>query len=121
MGKELLRKQLVSIQRLTQEQVCEIGSLLLSYNVDALKGVIKDPASSSLRVWMASASLKGIKDGDMVKMNQLLDRIVGRVSDRIEITTGENPIKVRVETMTREERLAEIDRLREIREKAGDD
>lgn len=121
-GGKLHNPELRAIKRLTSAEVAEIGSLIVKKNIAGLQAVAKDPESSALKVWMAAIAIKGIKSGDASKLDVLLNRITGKVKERIELS-GEDggPIRSVVGNMTKEERLAEIRRLRKLRKEAGED
>lgn len=74
------------IRRLTREEVSEIGSLILEGNLEKLQSVRDQPEASVLKVWFASVAVKAISKGDAHALTIILDRIVGKVKDTIELT-----------------------------------
>lgn len=119
--------ELRRIKRVTQAEVAEIGSLIVGKDLNALKQIVADAKSgakkhSALKLWMATVAIKGITSGDSHRLNALLDRVVGKVKEKIELTGhGDGPIRSITTTMTKEERLLEIKRLAKARKECDDD
>lgn len=127
-GANQFTKEMRAVRRLAAAEVAEIGTLIVSKNATKLKAILSDaknnPESkhSALKVWMAAIALKGITKGDPNAMDVLLNRVVGRVKEKIELTGEEGgPLRHLVGAMTPEERQAELRRLRKMRSDAGDD
>lgn len=128
LGGRLHNPELRAIKRLTAHEVAEIGSLIVSKNLSKLRAIVKDardnPDSkhSGLKSWIAMVAIKGISKGDAHALDVLLNRLIGKVSDKVQVT-GEDggPIRSLVGAMTREDRLAELKRLRKMRQEAGED
>ncbi len=74
-----------AIKKLTQDQISEIGSFILSNNKEKLNEIVQDKDASILKVWICSIAGNAIKKGDASALNTLLDRIVGKVTDKIEV------------------------------------
>jgi hypothetical protein len=72
------------IRALTQEQVEEVGDLILMGNFEALKALKDDPSASVLKTAIAAVAMKIIKKGDAQALNVLLDRLVGKIPSRYE-------------------------------------
>lgn len=126
LGGKLANPELRAIKRLTSIEVAEIGKLVISKNSAKLKAMIEDSANnpeskhSALKIWIATVAYKGIKKGDAHALDILLNRLIGKVKDKIEITGGDGgPIRQKVEAMTPDERKAELRRLRLARKEAG--
>lgn len=119
---------MVRLKRLTNAEVAEIGTLIVLGNEQALSDIILDSEidpkcqHSALKVWMARIALNGIRRGDGHALDKFLDRVVGKVREKIEIS-GEDggPIRNQIIQMTPAERLKELKRLRKKRKEAGHD
>lgn len=109
-----------SVKQLTEKQVIECASLLLSNNINKLDLIRRDRHSSALQVWIAEVAKKGIKHGDMQSLDALLTRVIGKPKQTIQLQ-GDPEAPIVTTTMTREERRAEIERLSQNRMIAGDD
>jgi hypothetical protein len=111
-----------AVKRLTAGQIAELGAHIVTSNLEGLQKVAKDPASSTLQVWIATVAIKGVKTGDMSRLDQLLNRLVGRVKETIELSgEGGGPMRAIIGAMTPEERELELERLRSMRKDAGND
>lgn len=113
---------LKAVRRLSAAQVAEIGALVITSNLEGLKKIAENPNSSALQVWMATIAIRGVKTGDAHRLDILLNRLVGRVKETIELS-GENggPIRSLIGAMSPEERAEELARLRAMRKDAGYD
>lgn len=77
-------KEIKRIKHLTQDQIAELGSLLLAGNVEGIKSVVTDKDASALKVWFATIIMKGITKGDPLILNTFLDRVVGKIPERVQ-------------------------------------
>lgn len=105
---------LKAVRRLTQSEVAELGTMILEGNLAALIAIKDDKESSVLKVWFAAVAVKAISRGDAAALNAILDRIVGRSKETVELT-GKNGNPIEVVHKTKAEREAEIARLLEKR------
>jgi hypothetical protein len=96
-------------RKLTQEQLEEVMTLILSTDpADLQAQAAKNP--SVLKLWIANAASVGLKKGDTAPLVMMLDRILGKPKERVEITNKPSD-------MTDEELRAEIKRLEQITQK----
>lgn len=120
-GRIKLTPKFREIQKLTRAQIEEIGSLILSGNLQKLKDITQNPDSNVLQVWIASGAIAGVNRGDLNSMNALLDRIVGRMPAPVEIS---GPDKKPIEVEMKRKALIELGKNESIMElihKASDD
>jgi hypothetical protein len=85
-----------SMRKLSQREVEELGSALLQGDVSALKDIIdtrEEKGRSVLMVWVASVAYRAIIKGEVGPLEVLLNRFVGRVSEKIDHTTNGNDIE----------------------------
>ena len=90
-----------AVRALTREQVAEVGALVLSGNVDDLRkiigdpknGIQPDPTATPLKIWFATVALKGISKGDMFTFNAMLDRIIGKSKESIDLSNSDGSMK----------------------------
>ena len=78
-------KDVKAIKSLTREQLAEIGSHIVMGNVEKLREIIRDQESSALKVLICSAIIKGIQSGNFMVMDAILNRVVGKVKDELEV------------------------------------
>ena len=74
------------IKKLTTQELESVIDILLRRNREKMEFIVKDPQSSVLQIWICSIALHGIKRGDATALNALLDRCIGRVKDRVEVS-----------------------------------
>ena len=79
---------LKAVRRMTHDDVSEVGQLIVEGNIEKLKSAKDDPSSSVLKVWFCSVAIKAIDRGDAGALSVLLDRIVGKVKEKVEVTSN---------------------------------
>jgi hypothetical protein len=124
--------ELRAIKRLTAAEVAEIGSLVVLGDLQALQEIVKESRDpwlydaegkhSVLKVWMATIAIKAIQKGDVHGLDVLLNRLIGRTAEKIQISDPDGgPVKHLIGRMTPEEKKAELEKLRKLRAQAGED
>lgn len=122
------------LKKLTEAQVVEIGTLVVAKNASALREIVADAIGSkersanpnskhsALKVWMASVALKSIVKGDAHGVDIILNRIIGKPKQKIEVA-GEDggPVRSLVGQMSKDDRASELARLKKQRKDAGED
>src|SRR4051812_6901320 len=78
-------RTLYEIRRLSNQEVVEVGTLLLLGDITSLRAMAKDKNASALKVMLASLVVKAMR-GNVGAFNALLDRIIGKVKDKVEMT-----------------------------------
>lgn len=73
--------------KLTRTQLCEAANDLLARTIPELQDVMRDKSSPALDVMLASVIIHIAKHGDMQRLNALLDRLIGKVKETVEVTT----------------------------------
>lgn len=76
--------EIKKLRNLTHQEITEIGSLLFDSSQDELRE-IRD-GNVALRSWFAAIILDGIKHSSMGTLNALLDRVVGKVPDNLNLS-----------------------------------
>jgi hypothetical protein len=74
------------LKMLTAEEFAEIANLVVKNDLRSLQLIAKEPGASALKVWIASVVVKAIQKGDYHGLDVILNRIVGKVKDRVEVT-----------------------------------
>lgn len=54
-----------------------------------LEAIIANPSTEAGVAWLASVYTKGIKTGDQARLDMLLNRLVGKVKEVVEVHTGD--------------------------------
>lgn len=86
LGAAAHNKDLKRVRSLTKEQVAEIGSIILENNLEKLLAIREKKNSSVLKVWFAAVAIKSISRGDAHALSVILDRIVGKPKDIVELS-----------------------------------
>lgn len=68
---------------ITAERVRTVIDTLSAMSREAMHDKIQDPAATMLEIQIASIIARAAKDGDYGRMNFLLDRMIGKVSDEV--------------------------------------
>lgn len=103
--------ELKEMQRLTKGQLEVILNKILFSRPEDLKNF----QGSVLEIWLANGAAQAIKSGDYSRLMILIDRLVGKVKDSIEITA--KPI----EAWTREEKVKLLEESRESLKRLEED
>lgn len=74
-----------ALRNLTIESYREIIELVLTSNVTAIKAIAEDPDAPGVKVGVAVAFLKAIKNGDYTIIERIAERIVGKIPEHITI------------------------------------
>lgn len=74
-----------SLKRLTTEELKNLIELVITQPVSELQKIAQDPTNSALKVGIASAMVKMINKGDFVTLESMLQRVVGKVKDEVDL------------------------------------
>lgn len=94
-----------AIRRMTRAEVAEMGTALLDMTRADFEALAKDKSAPMLKVMLAGQALAASK-GSSSSFDKLLDRVVGKTKDRIEVS-GSVGVKTRYDSLT-EKQLAEL-------------
>jgi hypothetical protein len=71
--------------RLSRQKVMATMSRFVDMSVDDLKAFINAKQGSALEMYIASMLAKGIQDGDVGRIDFLLNRTIGKVVERVDM------------------------------------
>lgn len=108
--------ELRAIKRMTAVEVAEMGSLVLKNDIDSLKKIAKEPGASVLKVMIAAVAVKVIEKGDAHALDILLNRLVGKVKENIEISSITTTVQ-----LTPEEREKQIEHFIRLRKETAEE
>ncbi len=77
-------------KKLTRDQLQEMANLLLWGNMEALKALQHDPTASALASTISSVIVKIHEKGDVHSLDVLLNRMIGKVKETIELSPNED-------------------------------
>lgn len=75
------------LKNLTEDEMVEIGSMIVKGSIDELKAIGNNPKAGVLKMMMASVALNTIKKGDAHALEILLTRLIGKPKDRVEVVS----------------------------------
>lgn len=120
-GSSERQRALGQVSRLTGEALADIASALLYGTEGALEAMLSDPKANVLSKWTAKLIMHSMIEGDAAVYNAVLNRIVGKVKERIEHSgPGGDAIAIRSK-MSVEEMEAKVEAMRAARLEIGND
>ncbi len=97
-GRPKLTPEEQAIRKLTKAEVVEITSLILKGDRTELEGLVKAMGTPIFQAMIASVSVKIIKTGDMDALDKLLNRLIGKVKEEVEVSgEGLRPVFLKFE------------------------
>ena len=93
-GRPPVAADVLRIRKLTNDEIKEVGSILLNGRESDLEALLKDDETPILKKWMASVALTGMKTGDEKKLNAILDRIAGKIPQQVDMTVAPRPVLI---------------------------
>jgi len=84
LGGKLHNPEIRKLKTLTEQELVEVGSLVVKGSIKELQALSKDPDCTALTAMMAAVAARAINRGDHAALDVLLNRIVGKVKDRVE-------------------------------------
>lgn len=79
-------RALAAVRNLSNDEVTKVGTMLLDQNLESLKEIMRNPNSSALQVLITSVVVKAISKGDASALNVILDRVAGKVKEKLQVT-----------------------------------
>lgn len=80
------------LMKLTNDALVDILKAAMASDSEALKEMIKDPKTAVLKKGIAKALLDAAESGNWTRLNEILERIIGKVPNKLELTKG-NPFE----------------------------
>jgi len=81
--------ELKGVPRLKKEEVEAVLARFAHMSRAEIRAKMEDPKTTMLEMMVGSVVLKAYKHGDQNRLNFLLDRTIGRVKEKIEVTLPE--------------------------------
>ena len=91
LGGKAHNQDLRKAKQLSNQQVAEVASVILNVETtinDLKQMVTTEEKVSPLQRWIAAVTARGISKGDVGPLTVLLDRICGKVPDKIDINSS---------------------------------
>lgn len=80
---------------LNADEFIKVSNLVLRKSLRQLQATSKNPDKPVLEMMIAGVCAKVITNGDMSKLDLLLNRLIGKVKDQVE-HSGNNPVQVNI-------------------------
>lgn len=112
------------IKRFTQKEIVRIVEVMFSTNRFQLRAIAECGETPGIDAWVARIVERGIAKGDYKPLEALLNRILGKPKEYVELTGpdgGPLNIKSSFMQMTPEERKEELARIRAEKAALGED
>lgn len=74
-----------ALKELTVQTFREVIEAVCAGNLDNLRAMINDPATSVLQVGVATAFMKALQAGDYATIERIAERIVGKIPDELNV------------------------------------
>ena len=87
-GRPVIPEEIKKMRKLTNEELKDIGDLLLFGNLDELNKVIADPRETVLRIWFAKIIKRAVENNELDPLETLLDRLVGKTTNETKLDVG---------------------------------
>lgn len=86
-GRPRLPDDVKAVKKLTTTEFQRILNQYLWLDEESLRAAMKDPSCTMLEKMVASVMVKGITLGDPARMEILVTRLIGKVTDKVEVKT----------------------------------
>jgi len=106
-GRPRLPDDVKGFKRMTQTELETIFNKYINLPVSQLKEARSNPNMTGLEAMVLSIMLQAINKGDQLRMNALLDRLIGKVKERVEISNPYENLSMEELTSLVKERLDE--------------
>jgi hypothetical protein len=91
LGNKVLSPELRMAQKLTKAQLTETATMIVNCTLPELKAIAEDENSTVLQRMALSLALRVIENGDTFAWDALLNRIVGKVTDKLHVSGSISP------------------------------
>lgn len=104
-GRPPLTPEQKALRNLTEAEMVEIGSLVVKGNIAELKKLMKNPKTTVLKAMMAAVAVKTIQSGNPSALDTLLNRLVGKVKDVVEVNSNNKNLNANLNAEVSEEQI----------------
>lgn len=93
-GRPKLPEDVKQAKLMNRIELTRLVNKLVRMTPDELTAAIKDSKASSMDIMIGRIIVKAVQQGDPVRLNFLLDRLVGKVKDEFDISVLPRPTKI---------------------------
>jgi hypothetical protein len=101
-GRPKLSPEVKEIQKLTNEKLISLMNDLIGCDLPELKAKLSDPKATILKLMLGAVLKQALEKGDDKRIDFLLNRMVGKPKEHIDISS-ESGIKVVIEDYSKKE------------------
>jgi hypothetical protein len=84
------------IKNLTQEELIEVGNMVIKGSTEEMRALVINPESNVLQAMVARVALRTISKGDPKALETLLCRLIGKVPDIVQLNSNNTNANVNV-------------------------
>jgi len=109
-GKPKTDPELLKARALTRTKFEALANKFISMTKEDLKAAVTNPNATMLELMVAKIVEQAISKGDQIRLTFILDRLIGKVPDKVEAQVTSEVLQMNEEEMIKaaEARLAEI-------------
>lgn len=93
------------LRKMTNQQLVRIIKAVVKGNIDEIKRIAKDPMSSGMEVAVAMCFSKAAERGDWNTIEKMLERIVGKVPDKLIVDSVNKNLNANLNAEISEEKV----------------
>lgn len=98
-----------ALRNLTIKEYRDVIELAMVSNLQALQDLIKDPNTSAVQVGVGTAMIKAIKNGDINVIERLAERLVGKIPDKLEVTSNNKSVVTNIDQAKLAEAIKQLE------------
>lgn len=106
-GRPKMPSDIIEGRKFNQIEVARIFNRFVNYSYEDLKAVMNSPTSTTMELIIGKIMGEAIRTGDHMRMNFILDRMIGKVKDVVE-HTGEIKNEITVKKEAIEDRINQL-------------
>jgi len=91
-GRPKIPDDIKQAKRLNKLEVERLMNKFMAMTKDEISQSINDPTTPALEIMIGSIIAKAVSHGDPVRLNFLLDRLIGKVKDELDVTVIPRPV-----------------------------
>ncbi len=95
-GRPKIPPEVKTLRKLTTESLAEIGDLILQGDKPRLHEIANSLTEPAIRVAYAKATINAMVKGDLSTLELILNRVVGKVKDKVDLGSQEGGIVLKV-------------------------
>jgi hypothetical protein len=95
-GRPTITPEVKALRKITNQSLEEIGDLILSGDRPKLQEIASSNTEPAIRVAYAKATLNAMVKGDLSTLEIILNRVVGKVREKLDLSSPEGAIILKV-------------------------